>query len=299
MNKSNRGGRWLKGPIIIAGCLCLLAACSSYQQSHGFNGYRGREFKQEIMQENIRKRQTPRMNELRRAQGERSGTGLISPHTNTRMEWSRYLDEQIAAMDEVDNAKSVVTDRYVYVSVELKEEAKRMDAGTADGGSGMLNQREEPYREQVGPEIRSGIAGNGHDLDTRSSGFSRTGNLTAHPHGELHSSSSDADLSNMPVAVKQKIVQRVKELSSPSLHHVFVSANDEFRAQLIKLQEMEQQQGQTKDQIVPALNSLATRFFPDTEGTGSYGGSSSGGKIGRPITGSDGMYSPSTGVRQR
>ncbi|GIP34040.1 YhcN/YlaJ family sporulation lipoprotein [Paenibacillus sp. J2TS4] len=285
----------------------LLTGCTtSQQQAKGFNGYRGREFKQEIIEESVKKRQHPGMRELSRNQGERTNTGIISPHNNTRMEWSSYLDGQLAAMEEVRSAKTVITDSYVYVAVELEEQAKRLDEARADGGTGMLNQREEPYRGQIPPKVHSGVAGNGYDFDVdssrnyrnRNANNSINGTLGAHPRGELHSSSSDSDLSNMPVAIRQKITLKVKELSSPALHHVFVSANDEFRTQLNKLEEMGKQ-GQTHDQLVPALNTLATRFFPDLEGTGSYGGSSSGGKMGRTITGSDGMYSPSTGVRQK
>lgn len=286
--------------------LCLLSACgtngtasSDGTRSYQFNGYRGGEFKK------VPGVRLDNRGANRRSSNERqlAYSRPMTLHTNTRMEWSPDLEKKLTAMEEVKQAKAVVTESHVYVAVELEDDSKQADNWSALDSKTAGNLREAPLRVPADPGIKSGIAGNAADIqESRSSAPQKAQGMAQKGVGEdgekLYSASPGADLSNMPVSVKQNIINQVKEWSPSGIQHVFVSANDQFRAQMENLRKLADL-GFAMDKQTEVLNNAASRFFPDLQGTGSYDGSTSSGRVSRPRDGGEGMYSPSTGVRQK
>lgn len=109
---------------------------------------------------------------------------------------------------------------------------------------------------------------------------------------------ADSDYTDMPASMQQTIVGIIKQSADPAIQHVFVSANEQFVAEMKQLR-MLTEQGAAMDAQVQELNRKASHYFPNLEGTGAYPGSIGSGQVSRPRGGGDGMYSPSTGVRQK
>jgi hypothetical protein len=225
--------------------------------------------------------QQTRMNEMRMK--DKSGAGAVSQkdslgithHTNIQMEASPFLSNSVTEMDEVQTAKAVVTESNVYVAVQLEEKAKRNNANgqaAADsripkqkGHDGVLNDvnRDAAPAGQKNTGVESGITGNSYD----------------YYQGKNAERALDSNLqaSTIPSGIHQKIVEKVRSLSGPNIHHIYVSDDPQMLQAFVAYEQ--QAGGKTNwNDHVNELNLMANRVFPTNEGSGAYGGSISSGQ---------------------
>jgi YhcN/YlaJ family sporulation lipoprotein len=183
-----------------------------------------------------------------------SGAAPVGMHHNTMMSVNSGIADQIAALPEVKSASVVATESNTYVAVRLKDNFQ-----TTPVRRQAVNQA--TAAPQPKGDIVSGITGNSYDL--------KNDNTADMP------TSSD-----VPAEIKQKIVDKVRSLSHPSLHHVYVSANPDFRT-ILESYTHDVKQGKSISGAIDDFNILAQRIFPTTDGTGAYGGSTSSGGPGK------------------
>ncbi|WP_010272771.1 YhcN/YlaJ family sporulation lipoprotein [Paenibacillus senegalensis] len=238
-----------QSPVCKAGILVMLlivwsvtvSGCGTHGspdgvRSYEFNGYRGNEFRK--LPEQPRRIQT---NDTAPA----ADPLPVNLHTNTRVEWSPFLEERITAIDGISGAQVAVTESQAYVAVELEN-------------------------------------------------VSRTPVTLPAPADDPISDSTD-----MPQFLQQLIVATVNQAADPVIQHVFVSANEQFTAEMKQLRAISNEQETSMWIQAQVLNRIANNYFPDLDGTGAYPGSIGSGQVSRPRGGGEGMYSPSTGVRQK
>lgn len=115
---------------------------------------------------------------------------------------------------------------------------------------------------------------------------------------EASSMNLPSDDAGMTDSMHQAIVKAVKQSADPVIQHVFVSANEEFVSEVKQIR-ASQDQGVEMSRQVQWLNRIANVHFPDLQGTGADPGSFGSGQVSQPRGAGQGMYSPSTGVRQR
>lgn len=185
-----------------------------------------------------------------------SGTTPVGMHHNTIMAVNSSMADQIATLPEVKSAYVVATESNTYVAVRLKDNYQT----TIDRKQTANQTTAEP---PPAGDIISGITGNSYDLKN--------------PQAADMPSSND-----VPAEIKQKIVAKVRSLSDPSLHHVYVSANPDFRT-ILESYTFDVNRGKSIAGAIDDFNILAQRIFPTTDGTGAYGGSTSSGGPGKVL----------------
>jgi YhcN/YlaJ family sporulation lipoprotein len=186
-----------------------------------------------------------------------SGATPVGMHHNTTMAVNIDIANQIATIPEVKSAYVVATESNIYVAVRLKDDYH------APPNQGQSTENQAAYTSDPGPrsDVISGITGNSYDLKSQNAG-------------------TMTSTSDIQAKTKQKIVDKVRSLSAPSLHHVFVSANPDLRT-IFERYTQDVKQGKAISGAIDDFNILAQRIFPTTDGTGAYGGSTSSGAPGK------------------
>lgn len=215
------------------------------------------------------------------ATGKDGGTGgkgmtAQSLHANTRMQMNADLVKTVDGVDGIHSAIAAVTENQTYVALQLEPKAYKKENYTSSQqpvtGNGTLDSG----------STTSGIAGNSYDYYN----WGAIPGTVGRNHG------------GVPVAIREKVV-KVVQSALPDLQHVFISADPNFY-RLLGSYEERARQGLSLTEALPDFNAAAASFFPDTEGTGSYGGSSSGGTTTNKVGNSSG-YLPggATSAKQK
>jgi hypothetical protein len=203
---------------------------------------------------------------------------LFNIHNNTSLVMNQSLAAQIAALTEVKSARVLSTESNVYVAVRLKDRNDLNPSHPSDSSNMISNDHviHENTIEQTTPLPLSGITGNSYD------------------HGQSLNNNTMTN-SDVPTQTKQKIIDKVRSLSNPSLHHVYVSANPDL-VHIFENYARDVKKGKPLSGAVDEFNIIVQRIFPTTDGTGAYGGSTSSGKPSVNYTNSGDNY---TGGLQR
>jgi hypothetical protein len=183
---------------------------------------------------------------------------LFNIHDNTSIVMNQSLARQIAALPEVKSAQVVSTESNVYVAVRLNDQSPSDHTLRNNRITGNAMHHDANQQPAATPRPYSGITGNSYD---------HAQSLNNNP----------TPTSDIAMQTKQKIMDRVRSLSDPSLHHVYISANQDL-VQVFENYARDAQQGKPFSGGINGFNVLVQRIFPTTHGTGAYGGSTSSGK---------------------
>jgi len=176
-------------------------------------------------------------------------------HNNTRLEVSKEIADRIAAMSEVDSAVVLVTDRNVYVAVDLEDGAangsRRYMNGAADnGGYGNAD---------------NGLNSRGRGSGMNNNGTAGTGGLFGSGNERLNDGTGfNAD--RMTSSLKQRIAERVKAVR-PNVQNVYVSADPEF-ANRLRGYANRLDDGRPIRGLIEEFNILVQRVFPTNAADG-------------------------------
>jgi len=176
-------------------------------------------------------------------------------HNNTRLEVSKEIADRIAAMSEVDSAVVLVTDRNVYVAVDLEDGAangsRRYMNGAADnGGYGNAD---------------NGLNSRGRGSGMNNNGTAGTGGLFGSGNERLNDGIGiNAD--RMTSSLKQRIAERVKAVR-PNVQNVYVSADPEF-ANRLRGYANRLDDGRPIRGLIEEFNILVQRVFPTNAADG-------------------------------
>ncbi len=159
-------------------------------------------------------------------------------HNNTRMEVSNQIADNITAMDEVDSATVLLTDRNAYVAVML-------DNGKGYGASSMGRNVGKKNSINSGANRRSNAMGN---------------NGTTDQMGRQGAGQGEEGITE---ELKSDIAQKVKSVQ-PNVENVYVSANPDFVGRMRGYGERFQN-GQPIQGMIIEFNTLVQRLFPTAE----------------------------------
>lgn len=161
---------------------------------------------------------------------QRRNDQMRGAHNNSKMESSREIAQAIAAMDNVNNAYVLLTDRNAYVAVGVDEDQDyarnsqlRLDRVQLGGG--------EPYQRPA--------AEHGSNLQ----------------FGEYHRMDN-----GVTQVMKNQIADKVKALK-PEVRNVYVSANPDFAGRLQGYVD-KVEAGQPIEGLIEEFNTLVERLFP-------------------------------------
>src|SRR5439155_35916 len=110
-----------------------------------------------------------------------------------------------------------------------------------DSGQTMTNQDQYTTNSIGNKGVTSGITGNSYDLKQPQNNPVYSGDI--------------------PAETKQKIVNKVRSISNPSLHHVYVSAHPAL-ARIFENYRRDVRQGKPLSGAIVEFNILAQRIFP-------------------------------------
>lgn len=159
-------------------------------------------------------------------------------HSNTRMEISNRVADSISAMDEVDSATVLLTDRNAYVAVLL-------DNGKGYGASNLGRNVGKTNSVNSGYNRRSNAMGD---------------NATKDRMGRQGMGQGDEGITEQ---LKSDIAQKVKSVH-PNVENVYVSTNPDFIGRMRGYGERFQN-GQPIQGMIIEFNTLVQRLFPTAE----------------------------------
>lgn len=167
---------------------------------------------------------------------QRSMESMQANHNNTRIENSQEIADQIAAMDGINDAYVLLTDRNAYVAVTINEDEDY-------GRMGQINPR------QLGQDRMLNENG-------RTEGVTHGSNLQ---FGEYNTMQN-----GITQMMKNRVADKVKSLK-PEIVHVYVSANPDVTERLQSyVNKMED--GQPVEGFIEEFNAMVQKMFPQESG---------------------------------
>jgi len=179
---------------------------------------------------------------------------VTGSHSNTRLELSEEIADQIAAMDEVDEAYVLLTNRNCYVAVDLNDRANvrgNNNRGT-NGHGGMTRDLTRNTGDANGFN-----RGNRLGVTDNRFGGDRVDNGVTGSEVEFGTYGNGQEVSSQ---LKQKIASKVKSINS-KIENVYVSADPDFVDRMNGyIQNL--QQGRPVRGFIDEFNTMVERIFP-------------------------------------
>jgi YhcN/YlaJ family sporulation lipoprotein len=158
-------------------------------------------------------------------------------HTNTKLELNQPLIEVVQAVDGVNSAIVMTTDRFAYVAIALDN--------TATGTKGIRSRRETNNK---------GTSSGSYNYNTGSQHMNPNDLISG--YNSYETVENHQDISH---AFKQRIAEQIR-LARPDIHDVFISANRQFINRL-NYYAQESWKGHSLQAYLPEFNQMVMQIF--------------------------------------